>query len=211
VTASKSAVQYGYHKGNLRDRLLETAQKLLQNEELSALSLRRVARDVGVAPSAIYNHFKSLDELLAAIAADGYRQIEALERVAYDTIADPEACLRHLTREYLHFAASNPSLYRLMFSRAVLGYRALPEVDEAGDTSFRVSVEWWYGSGSYDPSKSAIHYPYALAVWSLCHGAAMQMLDGMVTVGEAPEISVDALADALMNVFLRGALVGVPK
>jgi hypothetical protein len=37
------------------------------------------------------------------------------------------------------------------------------------------------------------------------------MLDGMVTVGEAPEINVDALADALMNVFLRGALVGVPK
>lgn len=211
MNASKPADQVGYHKGNLRDRLIATAEHLLQDEELDSLSLRRMAREVGVAPSAIYNHFSNLDELLAAVAADGYRQLVALEHNAYDNIADPETCLRQLTRDYLHFAASNPNLYRLMFSRRVVGYRALPEVDEAGDTSFKLSVEWWYGKNSYDPAKSAIHYPYALSVWSLCHGAAMSMLDGMVTMGDGPDLNVDALATVLMDVFLHGALAKISK
>ncbi|MEQ9463003.1 MAG: TetR/AcrR family transcriptional regulator [Haliea sp.] len=205
MNVSKSASQQGYHKGNLRDRLISTAESLLQHEELDALSLRRVAREVGVAPSAIYNHFSNLDELLAAVAADGYRQLVVLEQSAYDSIADPEAVLRQLTGDYLNFAAANPNLYRLMFSRRVVGYRALPEVHEAGDTSFKLAVEWWYGKGSYDPARSAIHYPYALAVWSLCHGAAMSMLDGMVTTSEAPDQNVDALATVLADAFLQGA------
>ncbi len=211
MTKSKPSAKHGYHKGNLRDRLIAAAELVLQQEELDALSLRRVAREVGVAPSAIYNHFANLDELLAAIAAHGYRQLEALERKTYTSITDRESCLRELARDYLHFAADNPSLYRLMFSRAVVGYRSLPEVNEAGDSTFKLSVEWWYGEGSYDPEKSAIAYPYALAVWSLCHGAALQMLDGMVTMGDQADISVDALADALMDVFLHGALKGIAK
>lgn len=205
MNVSKSASQQGYHKGNLRDRLISTAESLLQREELDALSLRRVAREVGVAPSAIYNHFSNLDELLAAVAADGYRQLVVLEQKVYDNNADRENVLRQLTVDYLRFAAANPNLYRLMFSRRVVGYRALPEVDEAGDTSFKLAVEWWYGKDSYDPTKSAIHYPYALAVWSLCHGAAMSMLDGMVTTSEAPDQNVDALAKVLVDVFLEGA------
>jgi AcrR family transcriptional regulator len=211
VNASKPADPHGYHKGNLRDRLISTAKHLLRDEELNALSLRRMAREVGVAPSAIYNHFSNLDELLAAVAADGYRQLAALEQKVYDNIADPDACLRELTRDYLHFAASNPNLYRLMFSRRVVDYRALPEVGEAGDTSFKLAVEWWYGKDSYDPAKSAIHYPYALAAWSLCHGAAMSMLDGMVTMAEDSDLNVDALATVLMDVFLQGALARISK
>lgn len=211
MNVSKSASQQGYHKGNLRDRLISTAESLLRHEELDALSLRRVAREVGVAPSAIYNHFSNLDELLAAVAAHGYRQLVALEQTVYDNIDDPETVVRQLTRDYLHFAAANPNLYRLMFSRRVVGYRALPEVDEAGDTSFKLAVEWWYGKDSYDPAKSAIHYPYALAVWSLCHGAAMSMLDGMVTLGETPDQDVDALARVLADVFLQGARAVITK
>ena len=205
MNVSKTASKQVYHKGNLRDRLISTAENLLQHEELDALSLRRVAREVGVAPSAIYNHFSNLDELLAAVAADGYRQLVVLEQTAYDNIEDSETVLRQLIGDYLQFAAANPNLYRLMFSRRVVGYRALPEVGEAGDTSFKLSVEWWYGEGSYDPAKSAIHYPYALAVWSLCHGAAMSMLDGMVTMSEAPDQNVDALANVLADVLLQGA------
>ena len=157
-----------YHKGNVREGLVEAAARLLQEEGLAELSLRRVARDVGVAPSAVYNHFQNREALLAAVAADGYHQLEALESKAYCGSGDPEKRLRALARDYLHFAAQNPNLYRLMFSPDVVAFRVEPELDQAGDTSFRVAVEWWYGPGSYDPAKSVIHYPYALSVWSSC-------------------------------------------
>ena len=43
MNVSKTASKQVYHKGNLRDRLISTAENLLQHEELDALSLRRVA------------------------------------------------------------------------------------------------------------------------------------------------------------------------
>ena len=145
-----------YHKGNVREGLIVAAERVLQDEGLGALSLRRVAREVGVAPSAVYNHFKNREALLAAVAADGYHQLEALENKVYRGSGNPEQRLRKLARDYLHFAADNPNLYRLMFSPDVVAFRVDPELDRAGDTSFRVAVEWWYGPGSYDSAKSAI-------------------------------------------------------
>jgi AcrR family transcriptional regulator len=200
-----------YHKGNVREDLVGAAERVLQEEGLAALSLRRVARDVGVAPSAVYNHFKNREALLAAVAADGYHQLEALERKIYLGSGDPESRLRTLARRYLHFAAEHPNLYRLMFSQDVVAYRIHPELDEAGDTSFEVSVEWWYGEGSYDANRSAIHYPYALAIWSMVHGAAMQMIDGLVTVSARKGESIDDLADAVIGALIDGVRPGLPK
>jgi AcrR family transcriptional regulator len=200
-----------YHKGNVRDGLIEAAERLLKDEGLAALSLRRVAREVGVAPSAVYNHFRNREALLVAVAADGYHQLEALEQKTYSGTNDPEQQLRSLARAYLHFAARNPDLYRLMFSQELAGHRTDPELGEAGDTSFRLSVEWWYGEGSYDPSKSAIRHPYALTVWSTLHGAAMQMVDGLVTVGKGRGNSINGLADAVISVLIEGLRPGFPK
>ena len=153
-----------YHKGNVRESLIEAAEELLHTEGLPALSLRRVAREVGVAPSAVYNHFKNREALLVAVAADGYRQVAAMELAAYAESKDSAEVLKGLARQYLRFAAENPNLYRLMFSQDVVGYRADPELDEAGDSSFGLTVDWWYGEGAYNPSKSAVEYPYAMSV-----------------------------------------------
>jgi AcrR family transcriptional regulator len=201
-----------YHKGNVREGLIEAAEIVLQEEGLAALSLRRLAREIGVAPSAVYNHFSSREELLAAVAADGYRRMEALEKKFYGRGGEePEKRLRLLVREYLRFAAEHPNLYRLMFSPDVVAYRVHPELNSAGDTSFKVSVEWWYGEGSYDSARSAIRYPYALAVWAMVHGAAMQMIDGLVTVSARRGETINALADVIADTLIDGVRPGLPK
>jgi AcrR family transcriptional regulator len=201
----------GYHKGNVREGLIEAAERILHDEGLAALSLRRVAREVGVAPSAVYNHFRNREALLVAVAADGYHRIEMLERKAFSGKGAAEQKLRKLARAYLHFAASNPELYRLMYSPDVVDNRADPELGEAGDSSFRLSVEWWYGPGSFDPARSAIHYPHALAVWSTMHGAALQIIDGLVTVGRGKSISIDRMAELLTDALLDGVRPDLPK
>ena len=200
-----------YHKGNVREGLVEAAELVLHDEGLKALSLRRVAREVGVAPSAVYNHFKNLEALLAAVAADGYRQLATLEDAAYTSAGEPETVLRGLARDYLEFGAKNPNLYRLMFSPAVVGYRSDPELGAAGDSSFGLSVDWWYGKGTYDPARSAVNYPAALSLWGMLHGLTLQMIDGLITVGTNKSNSIDALAQSTMDMYIQGAAGHFPK
>jgi AcrR family transcriptional regulator len=185
---------------------VSVALKILHSEGIAELSLRRIARDVGVAPSAVYNHFQNREALLAAVAADGFRQLQQIERRAFHHKADKKDTVYQLASDYLRFAARKPNLYRLMFSPDIKAYRNHPEFERAGDRSFGLWVEWWYGEGSYDPGVSAINYPNALAMWSLLHGAAMQMIDGYITVDMRKNAAVTALSDALITAFLQGPL-----
>lgn len=200
-----------YHKGNVREDLIHTAERILQEEGLAALSVRRVAREVGVVPSAVYNHFENREALLTAVAADGYHQLEMLGKRMSDRRAQPERILRQLARAYLRFAADNPNLYRLMFSAEVVAYRNNPELEMVSDSSFGRLAEWWYGPGTFDPGKSAVEYPYALSVWSILHGAALQMIDGLVAVNPGKPSAINRLADTVIAVLINGLQESLPK
>ena len=195
-----------YHKGNVRADLIQAAEAILNEEGLAALSVRRVAREVGVVPSAVYNHFESLEDLLAAVAADGYQYMERLVDRLERGSGDPSQRLRRLAREYLQFAAANPNLYRLMFSSDVVAYRLHPELEQAADTSFGRLTQWWYGPGNYDSTRSAVKYPNALSVWSIMHGAALQMIEGLIQVDPRHKGAVDGLADAVIGTLIRGLM-----
>lgn len=207
MQASKKA----YHKGNVRENLIRAAEDVLHQEGLAALSLRRVAREVGVAPSAVYNHFENREALLASVAADGYREIANLELTAYGSSDEPAIVVRRLVLDYLQFAARNPELYRLMFSADMVAYRSNPELGEAGDSSFGLSVNWWYGEGTYDSSKSAVDYPLALSIWSFLHGICTLIIDGLVTIDLEDRDAVDALGDSMIGLYLAGAGQALPK
>tara|TARA_R110001599_G_scaffold353465_1_gene593134 strand:- start:51771 stop:52394 length:624 start_codon:yes stop_codon:yes gene_type:complete len=200
-----------YHKGNVREDLVEAAEQILQEEGLAALSVRRVAREIGVVPSAVYNHFENREALLAAVAADGYHHLEKLVGKLEGSTTEPELLLRQMARGYLQFAAENPNLYRLMFSAEMVAIRIHPALEQASDSTFGRLAEWWYGPGSFDPKASAVKYPYALSIWSLMHGAAMQMIDGLVAVDMTRKPAINKLADAVVGVLIGGIREALPK
>ena len=71
VTAMREAAAADnrpYHHGDLRRALIDAAQRLLESEGPTALSLRAVAREAGVSPAAPYHHFKDKSDLLEAVA-----------------------------------------------------------------------------------------------------------------------------------------------
>jgi AcrR family transcriptional regulator len=200
-----------YHKGNVYEDLIQAAKKVLQEEGLAALSVRRVAREIGVVPSAVYNHFKGREDLLVAVAADGYHVMELLADKIESLNSDPEQRVRQLARDYLVFAAEYPNLYRLMFSPEVVAYRADPEFERASESSFGRLVQWWYGPGSYNPKKLVTNYPYAHAFWALLHGVAFQMIDGLIEVDLTKKSSIYRLADSVTGVLIDGVRKGLPK
>ena len=79
---TESAPTKTYHHGNLRAELLDTAIEQLRENGAEDLSLRALARAIGVSQTAPYRHFADKSELLAAMATRGYRELYAALREA---------------------------------------------------------------------------------------------------------------------------------
>lgn len=105
-----------YHHGNLRKTIVDTALRILEEEGAEAMSVRRIANEIGVSHQAPYRHFKSKDDVLNALRAHGFL---ALAEAARDTrVLHPESArlqLEAAALAYVNHADSSPALYKLMF------------------------------------------------------------------------------------------------
>ncbi len=107
-----------YHHGDLRAALLRSAERTLSEKGAGALSLRELARDIGVSHAAPGRHFKDKQALLDALALDGYERMnQALTAAADHPDQTFEERVTALARAYLGFAVENPALLELMFAR----------------------------------------------------------------------------------------------
>jgi AcrR family transcriptional regulator len=78
-------------------------------------SLRDLTERVGVTQSAIYRHFKDLDDMSPTLCREGFDAFAETERQIMADSPDPSVRLRALVRAYIHFATSNPAYFRIMF------------------------------------------------------------------------------------------------
>src|SRR6478672_2524901 len=99
-----------------RDRLVETARAYLDQEGVDGIGLREIARRAGVSHGAPLRHFPTLGALLAAVAADGFRDLYASVDGAVRGV-DGGALdrLRAAAHGYVDFARTNPGVFALMF------------------------------------------------------------------------------------------------
>lgn len=106
-----------YHHGDLRSALLASAERTLREKGVAALSLRELARDVGVSHAAPGRHFKDKQSLLNALALEGYERLTRTLDTADDSALPLETRLTTLARTYLAFAIDNAELLELMYAR----------------------------------------------------------------------------------------------
>lgn len=99
-----------YHHGNLRAALLARAAEVIAADGIEALSLRGLARDIGVSPAAPSRHFNGRVDLLASLAATGYR--EATEIVlAVSKDDDPRPRPAIMAEAFVAWTQDNPALF----------------------------------------------------------------------------------------------------
>ncbi len=105
-------------------RILEVARGHLSSHGAAALSLRAVARDVGVAPSALYRYVSDRDELLTLLVVDAYSHLSTsvLDRIPEDEV--PEQQVRALATQMRMWALAHPAQWGLIYGTPVPGYRA---------------------------------------------------------------------------------------
>jgi AcrR family transcriptional regulator len=106
-----------YHHGDLRSALLSAAERTLRQKGAATLSLRELARELGVSHAAPGRHFKDKQALLDALALTGFQRMAQAMDVADDPALPLEPRLTALARAYLGFTVDNPALLELMYAR----------------------------------------------------------------------------------------------
>ncbi|QDQ97139.1 TetR/AcrR family transcriptional regulator [Tomitella fengzijianii] len=106
----------------------------------TALSLRAVARDLGVVSSAVYRYVRNRDELLTLLVVDAYDELGDAVDAAVDGAAEPLAQFRQLGRAVREWALREPARYALLYGTPVPGYEAPGEQTTAPGTRVIVAL-----------------------------------------------------------------------
>ncbi len=105
--------------------IIRIGRQHLATEGAAALSLRAVARDLGVVSSAVYRYVKNRDELLTLLVVDAYNQLgDEVDKAVVSAGADYIAQYKALARAVRGWGIREPSGYALLFGSPVPGYRA---------------------------------------------------------------------------------------
>ncbi|WP_111640798.1 TetR/AcrR family transcriptional regulator [Marinimicrobium alkaliphilum] len=181
-----STQKTAYHHGNLREALLDSALLAVESGGLDKLSLRGLAKSVGVTPTAVYSHFKDKNDLLIAVHTVGFKQLrEAMEQslTALPKAARGEDKVRALGLSYMHFAQTQPHLFDAMFFRPPDLSQVTKEKIEEGVGSERLlrdtlieMLEESQGARLSDAQAAVA----AFSAWALVHGVSTLLRNGCV-------------------------------
>ena len=182
-----------------RQRLIRTALDVLAEQGLEGMTLRNIARRAGVSHSAPLRHFTGLADLLAEVAAHGFRTLsEAIEKSAAQLApgVGPLARLRAGSRAYVECAVANPALFALMFRPELLDAVNESYSRDGGAAFERVVVQVRAAQDAgWHPRRNT--RVLAGTVWAALHGLATLWAQGALS-GPVPGASLeDALNTAL--------------
>jgi AcrR family transcriptional regulator len=156
---------------DLRDACIVAAQEVIAERGIENLSLRDVARRLGVSHQAPYKHYPSRDHLLAEVMRRCFQRFAA-HLDARPRFDDPARDLESLGMQYLRYAQEHPLEYRLMFSTTwPESAQALDLVTDASHAFdiLRVALRRIHGDSA--AMREAVELD-ALYIWSTVHGLA---------------------------------------
>ena len=190
-----------YHHGNLHVSLLKIAKEMLNTQGIQSLSLRKISENVGVSRTAAYHHFKDKNDLLCAIAADGFEQWHSESELIFinDQFSNKEK-FQQFVHRYINFATNNSNLYDLMFGRIIWKeYGANERLKNIAYRSFEHQVKMtklWQKQNILAQGENALRL--AQVIWGTLHGIAKLQIDGIYT----NNTNIDEMCDCAVNMFL---------
>ncbi len=183
---------------DLREACVDQALAIIGDVGVEALSIREVARRLGVSHQAPYKHFPSSDHLLAEVVRRTYRQFsEYLE--ARPRNGDPGDDLKSGGVAYFGFAREFPLHYRLLFSTPLPDPASHPEMMAEARHAFQLLYAdiGWVKPGASDTERQLD----ALFVWATVHGlASLMQTAALDQIGLDPGVLDQAMPHALHRI-----------
>ena len=172
VQGKPADLQRSYHHGDLRNGLLDAARAILEEQSLSALTLRAVARRAGVSHAAPYRHFPNHEALLVELSVEGFQELRRYIVEGAKVTGSESDRIAAIGAAYMRFVAKRPAVARLMFGPQLPNRDKFPALGQAAD-----AIGNEIGAALHDSG-------LGLAVWSAVHGLAMLVLENVIDLGQ---------------------------
>jgi AcrR family transcriptional regulator len=182
-----------YHHGDLRDALVHAALREAERGGPEAISLKALAKQLGVSQPAPYRHFADREALLAAVTAEAFRQFSAVMREA---ISKPSkrSKLSRFAQASLAFGLRRNGIYRLMFASRVMACASKDsELHIAAMETFALVLE-----ALEAPAVGLLRERFALQIWAALHGVIMLAEQGLLT-GKIANVTREELVEDIVR------------
>lgn len=192
-----------YHHGDLAQALLAAVRVLVERDGADRMSVNQACRMAGVSTAAPYKHFADRNDILCALAHQGFEELRLAMTAARDAVAEPgEERMAAIGRAYVAFASANPGLFHVMFGMK-------RELTDPSDEDYGLEAQECFGVVIHDVAEAAALPPaseaamsLAIMLWTFVHGVATLLIDGDYEVTKTP-VNTDAMIDAAARGLLR--------
>lgn len=192
-----------YHHGDLYESLLSCATEIIGEGGVEALSMRKLADKVGVSRTAPYHHFKDKNELLCAIAEQGFQRQELILNQLVRNNSDD--ALREQFAQYVHtyilLSHENRDQYDLMFGREIWrNSQPTPSLTKLSKQHFQNWLQWidhLQQRQIIRDEDSALRT--AQVTWATLHGICRLLNDGIYT----EHSNIEEMGQAALNLILK--------
>lgn len=184
-----------------RARMTQAAEGLFAERGVAAVSMRELAKALGVSPMTAYRYFEDKNEILAAVRARAFNRFaDALETAAGAAGGAAIARAAAVGNAYLAFAAADPDAYRLMFDLSQPDEGLYPELVEASERARlpleRMVVDLIAAGAIRSGDPATLMY----AFWAAAHGLVVLNLAGKLGSAEA----FDQVRETLFSGLVAG-------
>ena len=196
-------MKQGYHHGNLRQALVESALSLIAEHGPTGFTLSEAAKAADVTPAAVYRHFAGRDDLIAEVARQGYDIFAALMEFAYNAGKPTALAAFEATgRAYLAFARKYPGHYMAMFESGLI-LNAHPDLAQVSQKARDVleraaeSLSLHMPEGKRPPASM-----FSAHIWAMSHGVVELFMRG--SPGAKSAFAPEDLLESGIGIYLRG-------
>jgi AcrR family transcriptional regulator len=202
-----------YHKGNLREKLINEAAKIISREGIKNLSMRKLSQKLNISRTAAYHHFKNKEELLRSVAETGFKRLRSQFFSVINNSDQPDMeVLKKMILIYVQFAVQETDFFRLMFTNVVdRPFRfsgSIPDIQDFLFSSqeafflfddFIKFVSSCQVKGLFKESDPLIA---ANTIWAFFHGVALLIIDNQIKVSS----QLNDFLDKSFSLFANGLL-----
>jgi AcrR family transcriptional regulator len=192
-----------YHHGNLRQGLIDAALPLIEEKGPLGFTLAEAARGAGVSTAAPYRHFRGRDELIEAVAEQGFNLFaDQLDDAWNEGRPSALSAFMAIGRAYLAFARARPAHYMAMFESGV-SIAANPHLARSADRAMSILIRAADRLAErLPPDRRPPATMVAHHIWAFSHGVVE--LFGRGRPGARAPYSADEMLESGAVIYLRG-------
>ncbi len=187
-----------------KQAILETAQELISEKGPDGISIREIARRIDYSPASLYEYFNSKDDILAAVCADGMKELSAAFNEVSAELSPTERLIEY-SLIYANFARRQPEKFLLIFNTLPASRTSLEQPVEPG-SPYQIlldTVQAALAAGEFKTTDTCAAEGIAFSLWALMHGRAMLELTFLRNF----ETDFDLVHRWAMEIFINGLRV----